>query len=164
MSSQDTPSSTQTPASPTSVHLQPYSCLLCKTRKVKCDRVSPCSNCRRAGADCVFRAPAPPRRKKRSEKEGGRRREVSVGRGVQARLRKYEGLLRGMGVRVDGLDVDESRRERSTSAIQDVVMQDGREDEHRSAETGRLVSEQGRSRYLEKYVLTPPYFDMVRLM
>lgn len=154
--SQETPPSSQTPSLPTSANLRPYSCILCKTRKVKCDRVNPCSNCRRAGVDCIFRAPAPPRRKKRSEKEGGRRREVSVGRGMQARLRKYEGLLRGMGVRVDGLDVDESRRERSTSAMtsamQDVVMENGKGDEHKRAETGRLVSEQGRSRYLEKYV------------
>jgi hypothetical protein len=43
------------------------SCLLCRSRKVKCDRQKPCTNCLRTGAECVYpsgpgRAPKRPRR------------------------------------------------------------------------------------------------------
>ncbi|KAL4904771.1 hypothetical protein BDW74DRAFT_185366 [Aspergillus multicolor] len=31
-----------------------HSCLACRQRKLKCDRQQPCSNCHRAGRDCVF--------------------------------------------------------------------------------------------------------------
>lgn len=30
------------------------SCLVCRTRKVRCDKQSPCSNCRRAKTACIF--------------------------------------------------------------------------------------------------------------
>ena len=30
------------------------SCLVCRTRKVRCDKQSPCSNCRRARTACIF--------------------------------------------------------------------------------------------------------------
>ena len=30
------------------------SCVVCRTRKVRCDKLSPCSNCRRANIACVF--------------------------------------------------------------------------------------------------------------
>jgi hypothetical protein len=33
---------------------QRRSCVVCRTRKVRCDRLSPCSNCRRANLACVF--------------------------------------------------------------------------------------------------------------
>ena len=45
------------------------SCVICRTRKVRCDRQSPCSNCRRAGIACV--APStdrPPRWARRLER------------------------------------------------------------------------------------------------
>lgn len=61
--------STTTPTSAPSAR-PPYphirSCLSCRHRKVKCDRQRPCSNCDRAGSECVFppgpgRAPKKPR-------------------------------------------------------------------------------------------------------
>ncbi|KAK3368549.1 fungal-specific transcription factor domain-containing protein [Podospora didyma] len=30
------------------------SCIICRSRKVRCDKLSPCSNCRRANIPCVF--------------------------------------------------------------------------------------------------------------
>ncbi|KAF3763953.1 hypothetical protein M406DRAFT_227231, partial [Cryphonectria parasitica EP155] len=47
------------------IHLR--SCVLCRQRKVKCDRQQPCSHCTRSGNDCVYpsgrgRAPKRPRR------------------------------------------------------------------------------------------------------
>ncbi|KAF2402773.1 hypothetical protein EJ06DRAFT_547185 [Trichodelitschia bisporula] len=39
-----------------------YACALCHTRKVRCDRKAPCANCVRHAAECVYKAPPPPRR------------------------------------------------------------------------------------------------------
>lgn len=48
-------------------HSHIRSCLLCRSRKVKCDRQKPCANCLRTEAECVYpsgpgRAPKRPRR------------------------------------------------------------------------------------------------------
>jgi hypothetical protein len=39
-----------------------HSCVPCARRKVKCDKLSPCSSCSRTQAACVYRAPAPSQR------------------------------------------------------------------------------------------------------
>lgn len=45
---------------------QEYSCVLCKQRKVRCDRLNPCSSCVRAGVSCLpgVRQPYKRRRKR----------------------------------------------------------------------------------------------------
>jgi hypothetical protein len=56
-----------------SANLQ-YACIMCKRRKVKCDRRNPCSGCVRAGVECVATGRAPYRRAKRLravEADGG---------------------------------------------------------------------------------------------
>ncbi|CAK7266670.1 hypothetical protein SEPCBS57363_002207 [Sporothrix epigloea] len=56
-------SPTTTPSS----ELNPRSCVTCRYRKVRCDKLMPCTNCRRAMVPCTFpapeRAPRRPRRK-----------------------------------------------------------------------------------------------------
>ncbi|MCJ1437531.1 hypothetical protein MMC27_006918 [Xylographa pallens] len=42
-----------------------HSCILCRHRRVRCDRKQPCSNCVRAGAECRANNPAPPNRAKK---------------------------------------------------------------------------------------------------
>ena len=45
------------------------SCVVCRTRKVRCDKRSPCSNCRRANIPCVFPSTdRPPRWARRLER------------------------------------------------------------------------------------------------
>jgi hypothetical protein len=45
------------------------SCTVCRSRRVRCDKQSPCSNCRRAGIACVFpSADRPPRWARRFER------------------------------------------------------------------------------------------------
>ena len=74
--------------------LQPHSCVLCQRRKVKCDRRDPCSNCVKHQVQCVFRAPAPPRR----------RRKHSPDKSLEARLKRAEDLLEGYGVKPQDLE------------------------------------------------------------
>ncbi|KAF2101309.1 hypothetical protein NA57DRAFT_72750 [Rhizodiscina lignyota] len=49
---------TSSPAPP----LKLRSCVVCRSRRVRCDKQSPCSNCRRAGIACVFPSPDRPLR------------------------------------------------------------------------------------------------------
>ena len=71
--------------------LQPHSCVICQRRKVKCDRISPCSNCVKHRVDCEFRAPAPPRRRKRQSPDPH----------IHAKLRRYEDILQKHGVKLE---------------------------------------------------------------
>ncbi|KAL1799021.1 hypothetical protein ACET3X_003058 [Alternaria dauci] len=59
------------------------SCVLCAQRKVKCDRKSPCSNCIKAGAQCLSAATIPRQRRRRFPE-----------RELLDRLRHYEDLLK----------------------------------------------------------------------
>ena len=79
--------------------LNPRSCVTCRKRKVKCDKTHPCSNCNRAHIECVF--PSPGRAPRKARKMGeGRDKELLE------RLRRLEGVVKGMGVEVpaDGKD------------------------------------------------------------
>ncbi|KAJ5206849.1 Transcription factor [Penicillium cf. griseofulvum] len=66
------------------------SCVTCRRRKVRCDKRSPCSNCTKAGIDCIFPPPgrAPRKSKRPPDAE------------LLSRLRRLEGVidhLRGSG-------------------------------------------------------------------
>ncbi|KAK7995516.1 hypothetical protein PG990_014289 [Apiospora arundinis] len=50
------------PAPRSATATKPRSCVVCRSRKVRCDKLSPCSNCRRANIACVLpSADRPPR-------------------------------------------------------------------------------------------------------
>lgn len=61
----------------------PRSCVTCRRRKVRCNKRSPCSNCTRAGIDCVFPPPgrAPRKSKRPPDAE------------LLSRLRRLEGVI-----------------------------------------------------------------------
>ena len=73
--------------------LNPRSCVTCRRRKVKCDKLHPCSNCNRAHIECVF--PSPGRAPRKSRKLG-----ESRDKELLERLRRLEGVVKGMGVEV----------------------------------------------------------------
>ncbi|CAJ2506557.1 Uu.00g006870.m01.CDS01 [Anthostomella pinea] len=63
------PSTTATPATASAPRPKVRSCAVCRTRKVRCDKQSPCSNCRRANIPCVVpSADRPPRWARRLER------------------------------------------------------------------------------------------------
>ncbi|KAI5197397.1 hypothetical protein AUEXF2481DRAFT_27177 [Aureobasidium subglaciale EXF-2481] len=87
-------SSASAPATLRDAHgrlLNPRSCVTCRKRKVKCDKLHPCSNCSRAHIECIF--PTPGRAPRKSRK-------VSDPRDAELldRLRRLEGLVKGLGV------------------------------------------------------------------
>ena len=63
------PLSARTPPSASASAPKLRSCVVCRSRKVRCDRQSPCSNCRRANVACVFPSTdRPPRWARRLER------------------------------------------------------------------------------------------------
>ncbi|KAI4716291.1 hypothetical protein E4T48_07516 [Aureobasidium sp. EXF-10727] len=77
--------------------LNPRSCVTCRKRKVKCDKLHPCSNCARAHIECVFPTPGRAPRKPR---------KVSDSRDAELldRLRRLEGVVKGLGVDITNPD------------------------------------------------------------
>lgn len=76
-----------------------HSCVLCRKRKVKCDKQRPCYNCIKAHAVCNHSLPAPPRRRK------GRERLAEED--LRNRLRRYEELLQSYGAKIDDRNGDD---------------------------------------------------------
>jgi hypothetical protein len=143
-----------------------HACVLCQQRKVKCSRETPCSACIKSRVECVYRDPAPPRRRKRRTPE-----DILI-----AKLKRYEELLESAGVKVDLVDgtssgaaddeyVEDHGSRRSSAvdnascnaydeyAARRTPLSDSLPSERSGkgpAPQGRFVAEEGRSRYLEK--------------
>ncbi|MCJ1458137.1 hypothetical protein MMC28_008508 [Mycoblastus sanguinarius] len=140
--------------------LNSRSCTTCRKRKVKCDKRHPCSNCNRAAIECIF--PGPGRAPRRSRKPPDTE--------LLARLRRLEGVVQSLGKGVDeeGETIIEEEAEDTktkppeTNGSNDVPVpkncgllgahqpkKDGDEKANGIVkEFGRLVVEEGRSRYV----------------
>lgn len=92
-------------ASPAVSSRPTFSCVRCADRKVKCDRLLPCSACVRHKAECIFRPPRPPRRRPKQ----------TADQNIQSRLRHYEALLKDNGINPNTASQDESETTRTTS-------------------------------------------------
>ncbi|KAI1808975.1 fungal-specific transcription factor domain-containing protein [Daldinia bambusicola] len=85
---------------------KPRSCVACRTRKVRCDKTSPCSNCRRARIPCVVPSgDKPPRWARRLERiANNAKAEQEVDPGVNQvmeRLRNLEGLVKELSSQLE---------------------------------------------------------------
>ncbi|KAL9945810.1 hypothetical protein D7B24_009319 [Verticillium nonalfalfae] len=82
------------------------SCVVCRSRKVRCDKLSPCSNCRRAGIPCtVASSDRPPRWARRLDKLAARpsapqESEPAAG-AVMDRLRTLEKMVKDLGAELE---------------------------------------------------------------
>ncbi|KAK8201700.1 fungal-specific transcription factor domain-containing protein [Phyllosticta capitalensis] len=139
--------------------LKPNACISCQKRKVKCDRVEPCSSCRRYRAACLYREPAPRRKRKLSDED------------LHAKLDHYEHLLTQFGARVDAKSPSAKPTATPTTSNQPWApgftplnardqptprdpaagppSRESPATAPKPADTGRLVFEKGSSRYLE---------------
>ncbi|KAI0441194.1 fungal-specific transcription factor domain-containing protein [Xylaria telfairii] len=116
------------------------SCVLCRQRKVKCDRRQPCSNCLRAGANCVH-PPGAGRAAKRP------RQAVDVK--VLDRLSQLETTIRRLQQQTKERDAEPQITSESPQALESRVLADEASQETEAAtELGRLVVEESQSRYV----------------
>lgn len=126
------------------------SCMICRQRKVRCDKVQPCAECKRRGHECIF--PMPP-------KATGKKIRPSTDPEILRRLNRLESIVKDIGPPPDeALRSDSSTvsllpnsqhrsQERRDSPLGDTV---NLSCESSSPDTrpGRLVSNEGRCRYV----------------
>jgi Fungal Zn(2)-Cys(6) binuclear cluster domain len=78
------------------------SCIVCRQRKVKCDKQQRCSNCVKAGIECVYATPARPRRR-----FGNGKLPEDISRDeLINRVRRYEALFRKHGLKLESVERD----------------------------------------------------------
>ena len=144
--------------------LNPRSCITCRKRKVKCDKRHPCSNCNKAAIECVF--PGPGRAPRRSRKPPDTE--------LLARLRRLEGVVQSLGKGAEegdeplspltsapegdkfAIKQEESAQKKSSGMNLGMIgafqpSKGTKNDEQTNGmvkEFGRLVVEEGRSRYV----------------
>ncbi|KAL8961021.1 MAG: hypothetical protein Q9193_002363, partial [Seirophora villosa] len=140
----------------------PRSCITCRKRKVRCDKRHPCSNCNKAAIECIF--PGPGRAPRRSRKPPDAE--------LLARLRRLEGVVQHLGKNVDeepeesaeavhqqpGDDENAAEMDAKPIKQEETIpkgcgMFNGPEPRKKtvdgvSKEFGRLVVDEGRSRYV----------------
>ncbi|KAI0415215.1 hypothetical protein F5X98DRAFT_229008 [Xylaria grammica] len=106
----DATSSTTAASVATAAPQKLRSCVVCRSRKVRCDKESPCSNCRRAGIPCVIpSADRPPRWARRLERfaHNAAAGERSAPAGdppttqVMERLRNLESLVKDLSSQLE---------------------------------------------------------------
>ena len=127
-----------------------YSCHLCSRRKVKCDKTDPCLNCKRKGVECVFRTPAPPRRRKKTLPEAA----------LLSRLKKAEELLKSHGLTIGAKDDDSHMADSQSDDMDMNTFAEGRDSTSHNekptvpamATSGRLIVDEGKSRYVDRSV------------
>lgn len=116
------------------------SCVLCRQRKVKCDRRQPCSNCVRAGANCVH----PP-----GAGRAAKRPRQAVDTKVLDRLSHLEATIKRLQQQAKGRETEPSAPSESVQTPESGGPVDdetqGAED---APELGRLVVEETQSRYV----------------
>ena len=141
--------------------LNPRSCVTCRRRKVKCDKKQPCSNCARAKIECVFPGPGRAPRKSRKPPDGE----------LMERLRRLEGVVQSLNAQVEEHEQQDAEREKIVEAGAgagacpngsgggDAACPNGTDKEGANVSVdnsvegletrfGRLVVDQGRSRYI----------------
>lgn len=116
--------------------LQPvrsYTCQTCAKRKVKCDKVVPiCSRCRKGGVECIYQLPQPRSRKRKISDD------------VLEKLAKYEQILHKNGLLDAGtstVGVSSPRESISAGHVKPGA-----------SKTGRLLTDRGRSRYIDSHI------------
>ncbi|KAI0387009.1 fungal-specific transcription factor domain-containing protein [Hypomontagnella monticulosa] len=139
------------------------SCVTCRTRKVRCDKASPCSNCRRANIPCVVPSSGkPPRWARRLERvansaKAAQEADPGVSQ-VMDRLRSLEGLVKELSSQLEQAHAAASTSDRGSSSVNspDSSNQDRDADHHVDSspasvhkQFGRLVlGDSGQNRYI----------------
>lgn len=143
-----------------------YSCVSCHKRKVKCDRLEPCGYCARHDEDCVYQDPLPPRKRKRpadSEEVLRARRQLyeTQQRSEATVSENQEPLIppREDPNNINGHQRTETGPSPGTASVtpQGSTLADALRDASRgptpgsqNTHDGRLITDRGKTRYLEK--------------
>ncbi|KAK7433191.1 hypothetical protein QQZ08_000124 [Neonectria magnoliae] len=145
---------------------KPRSCVVCRSRKVRCDKQSPCSNCRRANIACVVPAnDRPPKWARRLERVTDNAakapQDVDPAAGqVMERLRNLEDLVKQLSSQLEQASATASSAAGGSSGVNSPETSTHDADQHMSTSSptnvidvqkhfGRLVlQDTSRSRYV----------------
>ncbi|KAI0555109.1 fungal-specific transcription factor domain-containing protein [Xylaria curta] len=120
------------------------SCVLCRQRKVKCDRRQPCSNCLRAGANCVH----PP-----GAGRAAKRPRQAVDAKVLDRLSQLETTIRRLQQQAKDRDAEPQMTPECIEArARGIPVDDAIQGAEAATELGRLVVEESQSRYVSNVI------------
>lgn len=132
------PADSNSPQSAQPAHLR--SCVLCRQRKVKCDRRQPCSNCIRAKASCIH-PPGAGRAAKRPRQQMDTK--------VLDRLSQLETTIRRLQKQTKDREADSQITSESVQARENKgTVDDAIRRTETAPELGRLVVEESQSRYV----------------
>lgn len=127
--------------------LHPYSCLTCRNKKKRCDRVYPCTNCFKGGSECIFVPRRPSTRQKLSLS-------------AMERLGHLEDVIKHMRKDLEGKSPQPlvemgKAAEQSTNEIKNIPTDPSSHGQNSmgradglETEFGRLAIGEGRSRYI----------------
>ncbi|KAF3906851.1 hypothetical protein ABW21_db0203420 [Orbilia brochopaga] len=131
---------------------RPFNCIVCKNRKVKCDRQMPCSTCAKLNFECQYIDPGPRKKRKSSSKHEN----------LMQRLNKYEELLKQVesnvrlldGVELPNEDKNESSKDASSpERLNKKVKLDSQSDKLDCCavkkDKGAILTASNRTRYYE---------------
>ncbi|KID87431.1 Transcription factor, fungi [Metarhizium guizhouense ARSEF 977] len=128
-------------STPDSATMQ-FNCQSCVRKKVKCNRALPvCSGCHKGNLECTYLAP-PPRKRRRVQDED-----------MNQRLARYENILRANGLLQPAPTSSHSGdavAQRSNRHATEVLSNN-----QGPVEVGKLVSADGKSRYIDSVLLLP---------
>lgn len=84
----------------------PKACIACRTRKVKCDKQSPCGNCAKTKLECIF--PSPIRTCYRPKKSQAQKEAVAAATNpeLKERVDKLESVSGGFDTRIAQVDCE----------------------------------------------------------
>ena len=130
---------------------QPFACNLCHQRKVKCDRLIPCANCKKSQITCEYR-------------EGRKSRPLK--RKFSDELAHYQEVLKHQKYQAyapyHADDRPSDAAERASYAPPTPVTVSAPKAVHgsrpdRDGEVGRFMKEDGKLRYIERYSAASPW-------
>lgn len=141
----------QPSAPPTPARLNPYSCLSCRGRRKKCDRVFPCANCRTLGVECLFVPRRPSTRQPASLAILDRVRHLE---NVIDHMQKYIDPTIALPLAINGSPPKvqkvqkNDKNEKNESSPHSISTESANEMASLDTEFGRLAMGNGRSRYM----------------
>ncbi|KAI0170020.1 fungal-specific transcription factor domain-containing protein [Hypoxylon sp. FL1284] len=129
---------TLSPTATPSSTLNPRSCVTCRRRKVRCDKLMPCGNCRKAHIQCVFPAPGrAPRRPRMKDPNAPPKQTSEREIELMKRLRKLESIVEDLSGQIE----IETARQPSLGGGSPETLADGAQDRERRRQSGVAYSE-----------------------
>lgn len=128
---------------------KPRSCVVCRSRKVRCDKLSPCSNCRRAGIACVLPSTdRPPRWARRLQRDNNVAGEAPSNPPAPAqvieRLRNLENLVKDLSGQLEQANAAASANASAAASNSPESSTDNQKEASPGTRTGTVQKQFGR--------------------